>query len=196
MSIKTDIERLLKELKRYGKDRRTIEQELKYSVNYIDQLVSKGGNMRFYMALKRYHEMLMQQEQEQGLLREDRPRAGDTVTADTWSAGPDKGFWTLIAEYRSCDYATTARGNAMQPLIMNNAIVGGKLLADPSFIVYGDIYILQARNGMETVRYVEAAPGDGESVLLLALKEGAPATEMRRADILRVYHAQFVVNPL
>ena len=183
MSIKTDTERLLTELRKYGKDRRTIEQELKYSVNYIDQLLSKGGNNRFYTALKRYHDMLLQEEQEKGLLKEDRPPYKE-------------GFWTQIPEYRHCNFAATARGNAMQPLILHNAIVGGKLLADPSFIVYGEIYILQARNGMETIRYVQPAPGDEDSVLLVALKEGTPATEIKRADILRVYHAQFVVNPL
>lgn len=185
MSTKTDIERLLTELRKYGKDRRTIEEELKYSVNYIDQLLSKGGNPRFYAALKRYHDMLLQREQEKGLLREDPP-----------DASYGEGFWSRIPEYRTCDFATKARGNAMQPLILHGAIVGGKRLADPGFIVYGEVYILQAQNGMETIRYVQPSPEDQDSVLLVALKEGTPATEIKRADILRVYHAQFVVNPL
>ncbi|TDW96416.1 hypothetical protein [Dinghuibacter silviterrae] len=181
MSIKTDIERVLKDLRRYGKDRRTIEQELRYSPNYIDQMLSKGGNARFYTALKRYHDMLTQQAQEETVVREDPAPYGNA-------------FWSYIPEYRHCNYATTAHGSAMHPLILHNAIVGGKLLSDPGFVVYGEIYIIRTQNGMETIRYVQ--PGAGDNLLLVALKEGVPATELRREDIEYMYHAQFVVNPL
>jgi hypothetical protein len=181
MSIKADTERLLKELKRYGKDRRTIEQELKYSTNYIDQLLSKGGNARFYTALKRYHDMLTQQAQEERVVREDPAPYGN-------------GFWSYIPEYKDCDYTTIAHGSAMQPLILHNAIVGGKSLTDPGLIVFGEIYIVLTRNGMETIRTIQ--PGAGDTVLLVALREGVAVTELRRKDIERIYHARFVVNPL
>ena len=188
--IKQAILELLQELKSFGKDRRTIETDLSYSSNYIDQVLSKGGNERFYAALQRYREMLID-------VRERRYDAGGDVKMQAQEPAVEYGggFWKQIPEYRSCDYATKATGNAMQPLIRHNAIVGGKRLDDPAFIVFGEVYIIQARNGMEVVRYIQPA-GDPADVLLTGARKGAPATEMRRADIAQVFHAQFVVNPL
>jgi hypothetical protein len=187
---------LLRELRGLGKDRRTVEKDLHYSPNYIDQALSKGGNERFYLALKRYREALA----EEGPYRysEGGARTAGSGTAMAVSEPTETyggGFWKQIPEYRSCNYATQARGHAMEPLIRQNAIVGGRRLDDPGFIVYGEIYIIQARNGMEVIRYIRAAT-DAAVVLLAGADESVPATEMRRADIERVYHAQFVVNPL
>jgi hypothetical protein len=181
VSIKTDIEALLKELKQQGKDRRTIERELSYSDHYIDQLLSKGGNKRFYGALKHYYDMLVQQNLEGGLLEE-------APTPWALSSG--------IPDYPDCDYSTRAQGSGMQPLILNNALVGGKRLADPSVIVFGEVYIVHIRNGIETIRYIQPAPGDPDSVLLVALQEDTAPTPLRRADILELYQGKFVVNPL
>ena len=180
LSIKEDIAYLLGQLKKYGKDRRTIEEDLNYSLNYIDQQVSKGGNKRFLAALRRYFDMVTQQG---GELREDPVPYGQP-------------FWSGIPEYRDCDHVLRARGESMAPLIRHNALVGGKRLADPSFIVLGEVYIVRTRNGTETIRYVQSVPGDPESLLLVPLKEGLPATPLRKADILEVYQARFVLNPL
>lgn len=178
---------LLQELKVLGKDRRTIEKDLNYSPNYIDQALSKGGNERFHAALKHYLEALAE---------EGQYRAGgggqEAVMEPEATYG---GFWKQIPEYRSCNYVTKARGHAMEPLIQQNAIVGGRRLDDPGFIVYGEIYIVQSRNGMEVIRYIQPS-ADPEVVLLTGVGDGTPATEMHRADIGRVFHAQFVVNPL
>jgi hypothetical protein len=187
MSIKTDIENLLMELRKYGKDRRTIERELNYSPHYIDQLISKGGNIRFYTALKKYYDMLTQEERH---VAEDHPSPSD------WTRREGQGFWQQIPEYRHCDFATKARGTGMQPLIQNNAIVGGKELTDPSLMIYGEIYIVQTKNGMEIIRYAQPAPDDPDSILFVPHRENTPGTQVRRSDIVRVFLAQFVVNPL
>jgi hypothetical protein len=200
MDIKTNIENLLNDLKRMGKDRRTIETDLKYSTFYIDQLLSKKGNIRFYNALKRYHEMLM----EDAWLEKSMPREAPYLTGSTGAEvteakeeyGDGKKFWSALPEYKSCDFATKAKGNSMSPLIQNNAIVGGKKLADASVIVYGEIYIIHTRNGIETIKYIQPAPGDPQSVLLAAHQENIPDTLLNRSDILRLFQARFVLNPL
>lgn len=179
---------LLQELKVLGKDRRTIEKDLNYSPNYIDQALSKGGNERFHSALKRYREALAEEGQY-------RVGSGGQETVMEPEVAYGGGFWKQIPEYRSCNFATKARGHAMEPLIHQNAIVGGRRLDDPGFIVYGEIYIIQSRNGMEVIRYIQPS-ADLETVLLRGVGDGTPATEMHRTDIERVFHAQFVVNPL
>jgi hypothetical protein len=190
MGVKEEIELLLRDLKRFGKDRRTIEQDLNYSPNYIDQLLSKGGNERFYSALKRYRDMLTQ------TIQEERYNLDDLQVPGKWQLQEGAGFWTLIPEYKDCDYTAKSRSKGMEPLIQHGALVGGKQLSDPSVIVYGEIYIIQATNGMEVIRYVQPDPDDPEGVLLVALRDHVPPTRLRRSDIQRIYEARFVVNPL
>jgi hypothetical protein len=52
MELKKEIESLLEKLKEVGYSRGRIEKELKYSDNYIDQILSKGGNPTFLDALE------------------------------------------------------------------------------------------------------------------------------------------------
>jgi hypothetical protein len=200
MDIKTNIENLLNDLKRMGKDRRKIETDLKYSTFYIDQLLSKGGNTRFYNALKRYHEMLMENAWlEKSMVREPHASYGATPVTQPmeaegeWEEG--KGFWSALPEYKNCDFATKAKGNSMLPFIQHNAIVGGKKLADASVIIYGEIYIVHTRNGIEAIKYIQPAPDPG-NILLVSGQENTPATMLNRSDILRLYQARFVLNPL
>jgi hypothetical protein len=54
MKLKEEIELLLESLKNQGISRTAIEEDLGYSENYIDQVLSKGGNKKFLAALKRY----------------------------------------------------------------------------------------------------------------------------------------------
>lgn len=190
MDIKTNIENLLNDLKRMGKDRRTIETELKYSTFYIDQLLSKGGNTRFYNALKRYHELLAED------AWMEKSLAGNLVAEERGEYGEGNRFWSALPEYKNCDFAATAKGDSMSPIIRNNAIVGGKKLADASVIVYGEIYIIHTRNGIDTIKYIQPAPGDPGSVLLVSHQENIPATLLSRSDIQRLYQARFVLNPL
>src|ERR1700744_400647 len=157
---------LLQELKDLGKDRRTIETELKYSPNYIDQALSKGGNKRFYEALLRYRDVVTEQLKDIYMRGMVDPKATEVKEKGEEYAG----FWGQIPEYRHCDYATLARGDAMQPLIRNNAIVGGKMLNDPDLIVFGEIYIVQTRNGMEVIRYLQ--PGADPASLRLGGRRG------------------------
>jgi len=184
MDVKSKIEQLLDELKSLGKERRTIEKELKYSIFYIDQLLSKGGNVRFYNALKRYYDMLTQ---------ESHNRVAESPAPYSPSS---YDFWAGIPEYRHCDFSTKAKGNSMHPVIQNNAIVGGKKLTDASVIVFGEIYIIQTKNGIETIKYIQPVSDDPQSILLLSLQDNAPGTLLRKSDILNLYEAQFVLNPL
>lgn len=60
MKYKKDIEKLLFDLKINNVDRDQIEHDLDYSENYIDQILSKGGNKRFYSNLKKYADRMLQ----------------------------------------------------------------------------------------------------------------------------------------
>ena len=179
LDIKVEIDRMLTDLKRMDKDRRTIEKELKYAPFYIDQALSKGGNTRFYNALKRYYEIVM----------EDAWRKSTEIREEV----PYKTLEPNIPDY---DIMVKATGNSMAPLIQNNAAVGGKRLGDASVIISGDIYIVRTRNGMETIKYIQPASDEAQSVLLVSLQENVPPTLVPRSEIAELFHARFVVNPL
>lgn len=60
MELKKEIELILESLKNAGYDRGRIEEELGYSDNYIDQVLSKGGNKRFLRAIASFEGRILQ----------------------------------------------------------------------------------------------------------------------------------------
>lgn len=62
MNYKDLITELLVEFKSQGYDRRTLERELGYSENYLDQILSKGGNEKAYRTLIAYRDRMLLKE--------------------------------------------------------------------------------------------------------------------------------------
>lgn len=60
MDYKKEIEEVLNALKEAGFDRTTIEEDMGYSENYIDQTLSKGGNKKFLKAMVIYRKAMLQ----------------------------------------------------------------------------------------------------------------------------------------
>lgn len=60
MELKNEIELVLESLKSKGYDRTKIEEDLGYSDNYIDQVLSKGGNKRFLRAISALRDRILQ----------------------------------------------------------------------------------------------------------------------------------------
>ncbi len=105
-------------------------------------------------------------------------------------------FWLSIPQYRKCTYACRAKGDSMHPLIRNHALVGGMEIIDFDVIIFGDVYIVHTKNGIETIKYIHPHPGDEERILLVPYNEHAKTTPLYKRDILRLYQAQFVLNPI
>lgn len=80
MDRKKEIETLLNSLKQNGYSRSKIETELNYSENYIDQQLSKGGNNKFLLALRRLHSTVLEKATDvEGLEIEGREGKGKGV---------------------------------------------------------------------------------------------------------------------
>lgn len=71
MDINQKIELILEKLKKAGKDRSTIEKDLNYSENYIDQILSRGGNKKFLGVLERYAQNILPQDQQPSTVNDD-----------------------------------------------------------------------------------------------------------------------------
>lgn len=108
----------------------------------------------------------------------------------------DPDFWLSIPQYRKCNYACRAKGDSMHPVIRNHALVGGKEILELSVIIFGDIYIVHTKNGIETIKYIHPDPDNTENVLLVPYNGNAKTTPIHKSEILRLYQAEFVINPL
>ena len=83
----------------------------------------------------------------------------------------------------------------MYPMIRSHALVVGEPI-DLSFVPKGDIYIIRGKNGVETIKFVQAHPTDKNKLLLVPLNEKATTDEIRKKDILALYKAKAVFNVL
>ena len=105
-------------------------------------------------------------------------------------------FWLSIPQYRDCTYACRAKGDSMHPVVRNHALVGGKEITEFSVIVFGDIYIIHTKNGIETIKYIHPDPQNDDKILLVPYNDSAKTTPIHKSEILRLYVAEFVINPL
>jgi hypothetical protein len=192
MEYYREIMSILGELKsRFNKTRRMIEKELGYSKHYIDQAISNKANPTFLKKLKDYFNGLVVMEEE------NKVHIGEpSINYQNQSNLKGDQVWSQIPQYWDCDYITHASGAQMQPLIQNNALVGGKRLEDPSFLAYGEIYILKISNGLETIRYVLPDPDNSQGLLLQGFDSHTPLVHILHSSISQIYQARFVINPL
>lgn len=105
-------------------------------------------------------------------------------------------FWVTIPQLRDCNYGCRAKGDSMHPLIRTNALVIGKEILDLSVVVFGEVYIIKTKNGIETVKYIHPHESDPEIVLLVPYNGKAKSTPIHKSDILRLFEAKAVFNTL
>lgn len=113
---------------------------------------------------------------------------------DDKNDNPD--FWITIPQLRDCNYGTRATGDSMHPLIRTNAIVIGREITDLSVIVFGEIYIIHTKNGMETIKYIHPKDGEKETLLLVPYNEKAKVTPIHKSDIIKIFQAKAVFNTI
>lgn len=106
-------------------------------------------------------------------------------------------FWVTIPGLRKCNYGCRAVGDSMHPLIRSHALVVGEEIVDwQSFFPKGDIYIIRARNGTETVKYIQPHPTDDTKFLLVPYNKKAATDEIKKEEILQLFKAKAVFNVL
>lgn len=108
----------------------------------------------------------------------------------------DPDFWVTIPNLRDCNYGTRAKGDSMHPLIRTNALVIGKEIVDFKVIIFGEIYIVQTKGGIETVKYIHPHESDSDMILLVPYNEKAKTTPVHKSEILKLYEAKAVFNTI
>jgi hypothetical protein len=101
-----------------------------------------------------------------------------------------------IPQFRDCNYGTRASGDSMYPEIRNGDLIVCKELAVDARIIYGDIYVIHTKDGIETIKYVQQFTdgSDGDPwVLLVPHNKGAGmGTPIPRKEIIKLFKVRAV----
>jgi transcriptional regulator with XRE-family HTH domain len=127
---------------------------------------------------------------------EDAPYTLGNIESYRDSPQDKADFWVTIPGLRNCNYGVRATGDSMHPLIRNHALVVGEEITDTSFIPSGDVYIIRAKNGIETIKYVQTHDTDPKKFVLVPYNTAAKPTDILKKDILKIWRAKAVFNVL
>lgn len=96
--------------------------------------------------------------------------------------------------FKDCDFAAIITGDSMHSEIRHGDYVVCKEIKDRSFILFGDIYYVSSKNGMETCKYVNADPDDKNSIMLVPKNPNISPTSMKKSMIDRLYKVKGIIR--
>lgn len=101
-----------------------------------------------------------------------------------------------IPQFRDCNYGTRASGDSMYPEIRNGDLIVCKELPIDARIIYGDMYVIHTKDGIETIKYVHqfADNDQGEQWVLLVPhnKAAGMGTPIPRNEIIKLFKVRAI----
>lgn len=95
--------------------------------------------------------------------------------------------------FKDCDFGAIVTGDSMHSEIRHGDFVVCKEVTDKSFIVFGEIYYIVSKNGLETCKYVNAGDDD-ECLLLVPRNEKISPSPIKKNMILKMYKVKGIVR--
>jgi transcriptional regulator with XRE-family HTH domain len=129
----------------------------------------------------------------QGLPMYNMPIAASLAETSPEEHSASPLYYFRDPQFRDCDFGAIITGDSMQTEIRHGDFVVCKEVTNKDFIVYGEIYYIVAKNGLETCKYIDAG-GDDESVLLVPRNEKVKASPMKKDMIERLYKVRGIVR--
>lgn len=96
--------------------------------------------------------------------------------------------------FRDCDFGAIITGDSMHDEIRHGDFIACKEIHDKSFIVFGDIYYIVAKNGLETCKYINADKNDSENLLLVAKNTLISPSPIKKKMIDKIYKVRGIVR--
>jgi SOS-response transcriptional repressor LexA len=96
--------------------------------------------------------------------------------------------------FKDCTFAAIVTGDSMHSEIRHGDYVVCQEITDWSFIVFGDIYYVSAKNGMETCKYVHPDGQDRDSILLVPKNEKIPSSPLKKKMINKLYKVKGIIR--
>lgn len=217
MDYKKEILKELEALRDLGIERPEIEKGIEVGDNYIDQVLARGGNKVALSKIKMFHQLLLhnatlaqsytdkRRDQKNNGTKKEVPVYGGFSTLGNIVVYDDEGLKNEVIGtlppniFPNCDYAEKAKGDSMYPLIMNQALLVGKICSAKG-ISFGEKYIIKTKDGLDTTKFVHPALDDNKKridgkILLVAHNKSIPPQEIDIADITFSCRVHWIVNP-
>jgi hypothetical protein len=101
-----------------------------------------------------------------------------------------------IPQFKDCNYGTRASGDSMYPEIRNGDLIICKELPLDARIIFGDIYVIHTKDGIETIKYVQQFTDgtDGQPWVLLVPhnKAAGMGTPIPRLEIIKLFKVRAI----
>lgn len=120
------------------------------------------------------------------------------ITASFVATYRDEGiyrpqYYLHDPRFIDCDFGAIISGDSMHSEIRHGDFVACKEITDIGFLVFGDIYYIVAKNGLETCKYLNAGRNDNE-VMLLARNEKISPSPLPKDMILSLYKVRGIIR--
>jgi phage repressor protein C with HTH and peptisase S24 domain len=101
-----------------------------------------------------------------------------------------------IPQFKDCNYGTRASGDSMYPEIRNGDLIVCKELPLDARIIFGDIYVVHTKDGIETIKYIQQfvdGPEEDPWVLLVPHNKAAGmGTPIPRKEIVKLFKVRAI----
>lgn len=123
----------------------------------------------------------------------DIPVTAGAVTMIRDEKAPEPAYYLQIPSFKDCTFGARVSGDSMYPEIRNGDYVVCKEVQTLESLIYGDIYLVITKDGIETVKYVH--PHDNPDwVNLVPYNKSVPTTPMPKSNIFKVYKVKGVLK--
>lgn len=127
------------------------------------------------------------------------PMYNTPITASFIASYRDENVFTpqyyfYDPRFRDCDFGAIITGDSMHSEIRHGDFIACKEVTDMSFVVFGDIYYIVAKNGLETCKYLNHDPKDEERYLLVPKNEKLSPSPIKKEMILKMYKVRGIVR--
>ncbi len=103
-------------------------------------------------------------------------------------------YYLYDPRFRDCDFGAIITGDSMHSEIRHGDFIACKEITDMSFVVYGDIYYVVGKNGLETCKYLNADPDDKDSFLLVPRNEKISPSPIKKDMVLKMYKVRGIIR--
>lgn len=103
-------------------------------------------------------------------------------------------YYFYDPRFRDCDFGAIITGDSMHSEIRHGDFIALKEVTDMNFVVFGDIYYIVAKNGLETCKYLNADPRDPEAFLLVPKNEKISPSPIKKEMVLKMYKVRGIIR--
>lgn len=103
-------------------------------------------------------------------------------------------YYFYDPRFRDCDFGAIITGDSMHSEIRHGDFIALKEITDMNFVVFGDIYYIVAKNGLETCKYLNADPRDPEAFLLVPKNEKISPSPIKKDMVLKMYKVRGIIR--